>query len=206
MREFQCTITADQKEHKVSHLKKKNLDDPWDFWENILWSDKKNIQFCGRFELHYICHAKCKQGYHNENIIPTVMMMVMMVSGCFAALGAGRLAVIDGTVNFALPENPGKENVCPSLLLWNSSAFLLCSRIIIQNTPQSPPVNGSKNEKKWGFWSGIVKSDWDVFCMILNGLSYSKPLQCGWIKAILERRVQCSRDMWKTEKSGTTSY
>lgn len=45
------------------------------------------------------------------------MMMVMMVSGCFAALGAGQLAVIDGTVNFALPENPGKENVCPSLLL-----------------------------------------------------------------------------------------
>lgn len=25
MREFQCTITADQREHKVSHLKKKKI-------------------------------------------------------------------------------------------------------------------------------------------------------------------------------------
>ncbi len=51
------------------------------------------------------------------NIIPTVKHGggSVMVWGCFAASGPGRLAIIDGTMNSALYQKILKENVWPSV-------------------------------------------------------------------------------------------
>ncbi|KAF7643297.1 hypothetical protein LDENG_00242120, partial [Lucifuga dentata] len=81
---------------------KKHLDDPQDFWENILWTDETKVELFA---------------FQKKNIIPTVKHGggSVMVWGCFAASGPGRLAVIDGTMNSALYQKILKENVRPSV-------------------------------------------------------------------------------------------
>ncbi len=64
----------------------------------------------------YIWH-KTNTAFHKKNIIPTVKHGggSVMVWGCFAASGPGRLAIIDGTMNSALYQKTLKENVRPSV-------------------------------------------------------------------------------------------
>ena len=127
---------------------KKHLDDPQDFWENILWTDETKVELFGRCASRYIW-CKTNTAFHKKNIIPTVKHGggSVMVWGCFAASGPGRLAVIDGTMNSALYQKILKENVRPSVQTSSSSALGLCSRTMIQNTPANPPLNGLKNPK-----------------------------------------------------------
>uniref|UniRef100_A0A8D3CW52 Uncharacterized protein n=1 Tax=Scophthalmus maximus TaxID=52904 RepID=A0A8D3CW52_SCOMX len=81
---------------------RKHLNDPQDFWKNTLWSDETKVELFGR----------CK-----KNIIPTVKYGggSVMVWGCFAASGPGRLAVINGTMSSAVYQKILKENVRPSM-------------------------------------------------------------------------------------------
>ena len=135
---------------------------------NILMIPKTSgTIFCGltRQKLNFLegvrpvtSGVKLTQHFIKKNIIPTVKHGggSVMVWGCFAASGPGRLAVIDGTMNSALYQKILKENVRPSVQTSSSSTLGLCSRTMIQNTPASPPLNGLKNPK-WRFWSGRVK-------------------------------------------------
>jgi len=61
--------------------------------------------------------CKSNTAFHKKNIIPTVKHGEgsVLVWGCFAALGPGRLAIIDGTMNSALYQKILKENVLPSV-------------------------------------------------------------------------------------------
>ena len=95
---------------------KKHLDDPQDFWENILWTDETKVELFGRCASRYIWR-KTNTAFHKKNIIPTVKHGggSVMVWGCFAASGPGRLAIIDGTMNSALYQKILKENVRPSV-------------------------------------------------------------------------------------------
>lgn len=95
---------------------KKHLDDPQDFWENILWTDETKVELFGRCASRYIWR-KSNTAFQKKNIIPTVKYGggSVMVWGCFAASGPGRLAVIDGTMNSALYQKILKENVRPSV-------------------------------------------------------------------------------------------
>uniref|UniRef100_A0A8C4SE42 Uncharacterized protein n=1 Tax=Erpetoichthys calabaricus TaxID=27687 RepID=A0A8C4SE42_ERPCA len=54
-----------------------------------------------------------KKAFQKKNIIPTVKYGggSVMVWGCFAASGPGRLAVIDGTMNSTVYQKILKENV-----------------------------------------------------------------------------------------------
>ncbi|KAF7654779.1 hypothetical protein LDENG_00064760 [Lucifuga dentata] len=74
---------------------KKHLDDPQDFWENILWTDETKVELYGRCASRYIW-CKTNTAFQKKNIIPTVKHGggSVMVWGCFAASGPGRLAVI----------------------------------------------------------------------------------------------------------------
>ncbi|KAF7641127.1 hypothetical protein LDENG_00292770 [Lucifuga dentata] len=60
---------------------------------------------------------KTNAAFQKKNIIPTIKHGggSVMVWGCFAASGPGRLAVIDGTMNSALYQKILKENVRPSV-------------------------------------------------------------------------------------------
>ncbi len=60
---------------------------------------------------------KTNTAFQKKNIIPTVKHGggTVMVWGCFAASGPGRLAIIDGTMNSALYQKILKENVRQSV-------------------------------------------------------------------------------------------
>ncbi|KAF7642649.1 hypothetical protein LDENG_00253840 [Lucifuga dentata] len=62
---------------------KKHLDDPQDFWENILWTDETKVELFGR--------RKTNTAFQKKNIIPTVKHGggSVMAWGCFAASGPG---------------------------------------------------------------------------------------------------------------------
>ncbi|KAK3567375.1 hypothetical protein QTP86_019891 [Hemibagrus guttatus] len=106
------------KKNIKAHLSfaRKHFDDPQDFWENTLWTDETKIEHFGRSVSHYIC-CKSNTAFQKKNIIPTVKYGggSVMVWGCFAASGPGRLAVINGTINSAVYQKILKENVRPSV-------------------------------------------------------------------------------------------
>ncbi|KAI3369578.1 hypothetical protein L3Q82_024389 [Scortum barcoo] len=94
---------------------RKHFDDPQDIWENTLWTDKTKVELFGRCVSHYIW-CKSNTAFQKKNIIPTVKYGggSVMVWGCFAASGPGRLAVINGTMNSAVyQKNP--EGECPAI-------------------------------------------------------------------------------------------
>ncbi len=95
---------------------KKYLNYPQDFWANILWTDATKVELFGRCVSCYIWR-KTNTAFHKKNIIPTVKYGggSVMVWGCFAASGPGRLAIIDRTMNSALYQKIRKENVRPSV-------------------------------------------------------------------------------------------
>uniref|UniRef100_A0A803JRB0 N-acetylgalactosaminidase, alpha- n=1 Tax=Xenopus tropicalis TaxID=8364 RepID=A0A803JRB0_XENTR len=95
---------------------KKHLNDCQDFWENILWTDETKVELFGRCVSRYIWR-KSNTAFQKKNIIPTVKYGggSVMVWGCFAASGPGRLAVIDGTMNSTVYQKIPKENVRPSV-------------------------------------------------------------------------------------------
>uniref|UniRef100_A0A8C2KBE1 Transposase Tc1-like domain-containing protein n=1 Tax=Cyprinus carpio TaxID=7962 RepID=A0A8C2KBE1_CYPCA len=89
----------------------KQLDDPQDFWENTRWTDETKVELFGRCVFHYVW-CKSNTAFQKKNIIPTVKYGggSVMVWGCFAASGPGRLAVINGTMNSAVyQKNPEGE-------------------------------------------------------------------------------------------------
>ncbi|KAK3556490.1 hypothetical protein QTP70_008318 [Hemibagrus guttatus] len=95
---------------------RKHLDDPQDFWKNTLWTDETKIELFGRSVSHYVWH-KNNTAFQKKNIIPKVKYGggSVIVWGCFAASGPGRLAVINGTMNSAVYQKILKENVRPSV-------------------------------------------------------------------------------------------
>ncbi|KAK3564394.1 hypothetical protein QTP86_017309, partial [Hemibagrus guttatus] len=95
---------------------RKHLDDTQDFWENTLWTDETKIELFGRSVSHYVWR-KSNTAFQKKNIIPTVKYGggSVIVWGCFAASGPGRLAVINGTMNSAVYQKILKENVRPSV-------------------------------------------------------------------------------------------
>ncbi len=76
-------------------------DKSWTFWKVCV---------------HYIWR-KSNTAFQKKNIIPTVKYGggSVMVWGCFAASGPGRLAVINGTMNSAVYQKILKDNVRPSV-------------------------------------------------------------------------------------------
>lgn len=98
------------------NFSKTHLDDPQDFWDNILWTDETKVELFGRCVSHYIWRKR-NTAFQKKNIIPTVKYGggSVMVWGCFAASGPGRLAVINGTMNSAVYQEILKENVRPSV-------------------------------------------------------------------------------------------
>ncbi|KAK3542764.1 hypothetical protein QTP70_002764 [Hemibagrus guttatus] len=95
---------------------RKHLDDPQDFWGNTLWTDETKIELFGRSVSHYVWR-KSNTAFQKKNITPTVKYGggSVMVWGCFAASGPGRLAVINGTMNSAVYQKILTENVRPSV-------------------------------------------------------------------------------------------
>ena len=133
---------------------KKHLDHPQDFWDKILWTDESKVELFGRQGSGYIWR-KANTAFHIKNIIPTVKHGggSVMVWGCFAASGPGRLAIIDGTMNSALYQKILKENVWPSVC----DLKLKCSWVMQQD---NDPKHTSKSTSEWLKRKNIKVMEW----------------------------------------------
>ncbi|KAK3550030.1 hypothetical protein QTP86_018655, partial [Hemibagrus guttatus] len=134
---------------------RKHLDDPQDFWENTLWTDETKIELFGRSVSHYVWR-KSNTAFQKKNIIPTVKYGggSVMVWGCFAASGPGRLAVITGTMNSAVYQKILKENVRPSVcVLELKRTWVLQQDNDPKHTSKSTSECLKKNKMKTLEWS-----------------------------------------------------
>uniref|UniRef100_A0A8C4SI19 Tc1-like transposase DDE domain-containing protein n=1 Tax=Erpetoichthys calabaricus TaxID=27687 RepID=A0A8C4SI19_ERPCA len=106
--------------------------------KKILWSDETKIELFG---VNARCHVWRKPG-----TIPTLKhgggSIIVMVWGCFAASGPGRLAVIDGTMNSTVYQKILKENVRPSVCQLK----LKRSWVLQQD---NDPKHTSKSTSEW---------------------------------------------------------
>ncbi len=142
------------KKNIKAHLSfaRKHLDDPEDFWENTLWTDETKVELFGRCVSHYIWR-KSNTAFQKKNIIPTVKCGgSVMVWGCFAASGLGRLAVINGTMNSAVYQKILKDNVRPSV----RDLKLKRTWSMIQ-THQQIHLWMAEEKQNERLWSGLVK-------------------------------------------------
>uniref|UniRef100_A0A9J8CTE6 Tc1-like transposase DDE domain-containing protein n=1 Tax=Cyprinus carpio carpio TaxID=630221 RepID=A0A9J8CTE6_CYPCA len=117
MGEFQNKKTLLSKKNIKARLSfaRKHLNDPQDFWENTLWTDETKVELFEMCVSHYVW-CKSNSAFQKNNITPTVKCGGnMMVWGCFAASGPGRLAVINENMNSAVYEKNLKDNVLPSV-------------------------------------------------------------------------------------------
>ncbi|KAK3534889.1 hypothetical protein QTP70_001921 [Hemibagrus guttatus] len=93
---------------------------------------------------HYVW-CKSNGAFQKKNIIPTVKYGgggSVMVWGCFAASGPGRLAVINGTMNSAVYQKILKENVRPSVC-----DLKLKRTCVLQQ--DNDPKHTSKSTSEW---------------------------------------------------------
>ncbi len=122
---------------------RKHLDDPQDFWENTLWTDETKVELFGRCVSHYIWR-KSNTAFQKKNIIPTVKYGggSVMVWGCFAASGPGRLAVINGTMNSAVYQKILKDNVRPSVRDLKLKRTCVLQQDNDPKHTANPPLNG----------------------------------------------------------------
>ncbi|KAK3521940.1 hypothetical protein QTP70_020054 [Hemibagrus guttatus] len=126
--------TAEQKEHKGSSQFCQFYSDE---------TDERKIELFGRSVSHYVWR-KSNTAFQKKNIIPTVKYGggSVMVWGCFAASGPGRLTVINGTMNSAVYQKILKENVRPSVC----DLKLKQTWVLQQN---NDPKHTSKSTSEW---------------------------------------------------------
>ncbi|CAJ0946106.1 unnamed protein product, partial [Ranitomeya imitator] len=103
--------------HVQARLKfaREHLDDPEEFWENVLWSDETKLELFGRNTTCRVWRKKNTE-LHPSNTIPTVKHGGgnIMLWGCFSAKGPGRLIWVHERMNGAMYREILSANLLPS--------------------------------------------------------------------------------------------
>uniref|UniRef100_A0A8C5PFK5 Transposase Tc1-like domain-containing protein n=1 Tax=Leptobrachium leishanense TaxID=445787 RepID=A0A8C5PFK5_9ANUR len=97
--------------NKKSRLQyaKGHVDKPQKFWDSVLWTDETKLELFGPMDQRYVWRRKNK-AYEEKNTLPTVKHGggSIMLWGCFASAGTGKLQRVQG------PTSP-KPQVCDGL-------------------------------------------------------------------------------------------
>ena len=90
------------KRHKDNRLKfaKWHLNDGYEFWSKVLWSDETKIELFGHADSRYVWR-KSGEAYKEKNTIPTVKHGGgnILLWGCFSSNGTGNLVPIHGKMD-----------------------------------------------------------------------------------------------------------
>ncbi len=146
-----CTLTSEGSILKKRHVEArltfatKHLDNPVNYWENVVWSDETKIELFGNNTTHHVWRRN-GSAYDPKNTIPTVKFGggSIMVWGCFSSHGTDRIHVIEGKMNGACT---GKflRWICYHLPGWDMDGH--SSRTMIQNILQRRLGIGSRRRK-----------------------------------------------------------
>ena len=111
--------------------------------KKVLWTDKTKIELFGRNDKRYVWR-KPNAAFEEKNLMPTVKHGggSILVWGCFAASGTGRLAHINGTMNSLAYQDILEENLAPSV-----KDLKLGRRWIMQQ--DNDPKHTSKSTQAW---------------------------------------------------------
>ncbi|CAJ0965804.1 unnamed protein product [Ranitomeya imitator] len=131
--------------HVRARLKfaREHLDDPEEFWENVLWSDETKLELFGRNTTCCVWRKKNTE-LHPSNTIPTVKHGGgnIMLWGCFSAKGPGRLIQVHEIMNGAM-----YREILSANLLSSARALKMKRGWVFQH--DNDPKHTARATKEW---------------------------------------------------------
>uniref|UniRef100_A0A8C5PZP6 Tc1-like transposase DDE domain-containing protein n=1 Tax=Leptobrachium leishanense TaxID=445787 RepID=A0A8C5PZP6_9ANUR len=104
--------------NKKSRLQyaKSHVDKPQTFGDSVLWTDETKLELFGPMDQRYVWRRKNK-AYEEKNTLPTVKHGggSIMLWGCFASAGTGKLQRVQGTMNSLQYQEILDDNVMQSV-------------------------------------------------------------------------------------------
>uniref|UniRef100_A0A8C5PJ22 Transposase n=1 Tax=Leptobrachium leishanense TaxID=445787 RepID=A0A8C5PJ22_9ANUR len=131
--------------NKKSRLQyaKSHVDKPQKFWDSVLWTDETKLELFGPMDQRYVWRRKNK-AYEEKNTLPTVKHGggSIMLWGCFASAGTGKLQHVQGTMNSLQYQEILDDNVMQSV-----TNLRLGRRWTFQQ--DNDPKHTSKSTRAW---------------------------------------------------------
>uniref|UniRef100_A0A8C5PIU7 Transposase n=1 Tax=Leptobrachium leishanense TaxID=445787 RepID=A0A8C5PIU7_9ANUR len=131
--------------NKKSRLQyaKSHVDKPQKFWDSVLWTDETKLELFGPMDQRYVWRRKNK-AYEEKNTLPTVKHGggSIMLWGCFASAGTGKLQRVQGTMNSLQYQEILDDNVMQSV-----TNLRLGRRWTFQQ--DNDPKHTSKSTRAW---------------------------------------------------------
>uniref|UniRef100_A0A8C5PDE5 Transposase n=1 Tax=Leptobrachium leishanense TaxID=445787 RepID=A0A8C5PDE5_9ANUR len=123
--------------------KKSRLHKPQKFWDSVLWTDETKLELFGPMDQRYVWRRKNK-AYEEKNTLPTVKHGggSIMLWGCFASAGTGKLQRVQGTMNSLQYQEILDDNVMQSV-----TNLRLGRRWTFQQ--DNDPKHTSKSTRAW---------------------------------------------------------
>lgn len=105
------------KKHRAARLQfaRQQLQKPENYWQRVLWTDETKIELFGHNSNRYVWR-KPNAAFDDKNLRPTIKHGggSIMLWGCFAASGPGKLVRINGIMDSAAYQSILADNLQPS--------------------------------------------------------------------------------------------
>uniref|UniRef100_A0A8C5M1X5 Transposase n=1 Tax=Leptobrachium leishanense TaxID=445787 RepID=A0A8C5M1X5_9ANUR len=135
-------LSPKNKKSRVQYAKS-HVDKPQKFWDSVLWTDETKLELFGPMDQRYVWRRKNK-AYEEKNTLPTVKHGggSIMLWGCFASAGTGKLQRVQGTMNSLQYQEILDDNVMQSV-----TNLRLGRRWTFQQ--DNDPKHTSKSTRAW---------------------------------------------------------